>query len=304
MSFRTLVIDDDLAWQASISSKLRSENIDCHCVRSWVEGQQEFKKTEPKDQIDLLILDLFRKGESPPHGISLLEHLRSEGLVLPTIILTEQELSSSLTRRAFAEFHVEGVFRKEEITDRAFGALLRELRESANDIGKGGRQIIDSPAAQDPPTLARALAILEEFGTCASYLRTRRARGGTLKLESEADVQDVIFTMLKPSVPDLIPESPIQKVASRYVIQDFVTKQLQLVIEAKFVRDQKHATGITKELNDDIEMYQHDPNCQTLVFFVYDPQGLIRDRGDVKRHIEKIRTFGGRAVQYFLIVKP
>jgi hypothetical protein len=148
------------------------------------------------------------------------------------------------------------------------------------------------------------LAGLGEFIECVRYLNTRRSGGAILKLESEADVQDAIYIMLRPWVHDLIPESPGEREANRYTIKDFVSKKAKTIVEAKYIRDKEHGKSISKELHDDIENYRHHPDCRKLIFFVYDRDALIPDQGALKRQIETERTYGGVPFVCYLLVKP
>ncbi len=147
-------------------------------------------------------------------------------------------------------------------------------------------------------------AALEEFGECVRYINTRRGSGAILPLDSEASVQDAIYLMMRSWVPDLIPETPTDKVGNRYTVRDFFSRKLRLVIEAKFVRDKNHGRNIAKELHDDIEVYRHNPNCDTILFFIYDPDSHIPDSRELKRTIEQSRVYDGRPLTCFLVVKP
>jgi hypothetical protein len=83
-----------------------------------------------------------------------------------------------------------------------------------------------------------------------------------------------------------------------------VSRSLRLVIEAKFIRDADHGKAISKELHDDIEVYRHHPYCDTILFFVYDPDSLIPDQRELRRTIEQSRAYDGRPLVCKLIVKP
>jgi len=76
------------------------------------------------------------------------------------------------------------------------------------------------------------------------------------------------------------------------------------VVEAKFIRDADHGKGVSKELHDDIEVYRHNPHCDTIVFFIYDPNSLIPDQRELRRTIEQSRVYDGRPLACKLIVKP
>lgn len=161
-----------------------------------------------------------------------------------------------------------------------------------------------STAEAVPVDVGRILLALAEFMECVRYLNTRRS-STILTLDSEAAVQDAIYLMLRPWVLDLVPENPTERIAaSRYSIKDFVSRSAKAVIEAKFIRDASHAKNITKELHDDIEIYRSHPHCQNLIFFIYDPDALIPDKGALERQIVVTRTYDGVPLACHLIVKP
>jgi len=110
--------------------------------------------------------------------------------------------------------------------------------------------------------------------------------------------------MLRPWVRDLVPETPTDRIASRYTIKDFRSVSARAIVEAKFIRDRDHGRSITKELHDDIETYRSDPLCDHLVFFIYDPDVHIPDQTALRRQIEVKRTYGDRRLSCRLIVKP
>lgn len=150
----------------------------------------------------------------------------------------------------------------------------------------------------------KVVAALQEFSECVRYLNNRRSKGTVINIRSEADVQDAIYLMLRPWIHDLIWENPTDKVGSRYSIKDFLSKELNLVIEAKYVRDKKHGKEISAELHDDIETYRHHPHCSTIVFFIYDPETHIPDVPALKKHIESKRVYDGKQLTAYCIVKP
>lgn len=113
-----------------------------------------------------------------------------------------------------------------------------------------------------------------------------------------------MYLILRPWVPDLIPEAPTDKTGNRFTIRDFISRELRLVVEAKFVRDRNHGKYLSKELHDDIEVYRHNSWCDTILFFVYDPDSKIPDERELRRTIEQSRTYDGRPLTCVLIVKP
>jgi len=159
-------------------------------------------------------------------------------------------------------------------------------------------------SSQPSAGFASIVAALENFMECVRYLNTRRSGGAILSLESEADVQDAIYLMLRPWVADLVPEDPTGRIGNRYSIKDFMSVSAQTIVEAKFIRDKEHGKSITKELHDDIETYRHHHYCDNIIFFIYDLDTHIADFDALKRAIHAARIYDGHAVNVLLIVKP
>lgn len=177
----------------------------------------------------------------------------------------------------------------------ALGGLSR-LGSSASKAGV-------APA----PRVGPVLYALREFDACVRYLNTRRSAGAIINIESEADVQDVLYLLLRPWIVDLVYESPADKSGNRYVIKDFSSAAGCFVVDAKYVRNEEHGRLISKELHDDIEMYRTHPRCKDLVFFVYDPNALIPDQRALREAIEVERAYGPggeKVLRCHLIVKP
>jgi hypothetical protein len=148
------------------------------------------------------------------------------------------------------------------------------------------------------------ISALKQFMECVRYLNTRRSNGAKLNLEGEDDVQDAIYLMLRPWVTDLTHENPTDKIGNRFVIKDFISKSAKTVMEAKFIRDEAHGKQISKELHDDIEMYRHHPQCNYLIFFIYDPNSLIPDVAALTKEIESNRVYDNKTLCCYLVVRP
>ena len=67
--------------------------------------------------------------------------------------------------------------------------------------------------AEDRRDCRPIVVALEQFQESVRYLNTRRTTGAILRLESEADVQDALFLMLRPWIRELIPEDPNSRIA-------------------------------------------------------------------------------------------
>ncbi len=150
----------------------------------------------------------------------------------------------------------------------------------------------------------KIISALKQFMECVRYLNTRRSTGTKLNFEGEDDVQDAIFLMLRPWITDLVYENPTDKIGNRFVIKDFLIKSAKTVIEVKFIRDKNHGKNITKELHDDIETYRNHPQCEHLIFFIYDPNSLIPDIFALRKEIMIDRIYDGKTLHCHLIVRP
>lgn len=184
-------------------------------------------------------------------------------------------------------------------------SAVAQVREASQSLREFGPRVPASRAPSSPAlSVQTVVSALEQFQECIRYLNTRRSSGAVLNINAEPDVQDVVFLMLRPWITDLVPENPTDKVASRYSIKDFLSRQLQLVVEAKFIRDKKHGKEISKELHDDIEMYRNHHSCKNLVFFIYDRDALIPDVSALKKQIEGVRSYAASQLGVFCIIKP
>jgi hypothetical protein len=164
------------------------------------------------------------------------------------------------------------------------------------------------PLKKDPRghavSVGALLAALQSFTDIVRYLNTRRSTGAILELSNEAAVQDVLYLMLRPWILDLVPENPTDKVANRYSIKDFVSQSGRFVIEAKYVRNSDHGKSLAKEINDDIETYRYHHCCDDLIFFIYDPEGNIPDAAALERHLRTSRSYDGKTLRCYGVIKP
>ena len=186
---------------------------------------------------------------------------------------------------------------------------LSDLSSVASTLGGLSRlaSTVSGVGAVPAPGVGPVLLALREFDACVRYLNTRRSAGAIINIESEADVQDVLYLLLRPWVVDLTYESPADKSANRYVIKDFSSAAGRFVVDAKYVRNEEHGRLISKELHDDIEMYRTHPRCDDLIFFLYDPNALIPDQRALRDAIEVNRAYGPggeKLLRCHLVVKP
>jgi hypothetical protein len=152
---------------------------------------------------------------------------------------------------------------------------------------------------------SRLINVLGAFPTIVGYFKGRRLSSSLVSVESEADVQDLLFTMLKPMFPTLVYEEPTQKGAVGYSIGDFALPEMALIVEAKFVANRDRVKAVADEIAEDIWKYSNQTTCERIVFFVYDPHVLIPDReAFVRSNSPSDFAVRGRSIQVIVVIKP
>jgi hypothetical protein len=146
------------------------------------------------------------------------------------------------------------------------------------------------------------LVLLSAFPDCVGYSQNRRGRP-ILDLTNEAGVQDIVYFMLRPAIADLVPEQPVSDTVRQYSIEDYLSRNLGTVVEAKLVRTKAHGKGIRTELNDDVGKYKSDANCRHLIFFIYDPNKYIESPIGLKKAIEGIHVHNGKTLNVYCIIQ-
>ncbi len=150
--------------------------------------------------------------------------------------------------------------------------------------------------------LDNVIDLIDAFEDCVGYSNNRRSEV-ILDTSAEDGVQDLLYFMLKPYIFDLVPEQPVSNETRQYSIQDFRSKSLRTVIEAKKIRNKSHGKTIKKELNDDIGEYKHDEECDNLIFVIFDPEHFIESRSGLIRNFDGIHSHGSKSLFVKTIIK-
>jgi len=158
-----------------------------------------------------------------------------------------------------------------------------------------------------PQSRQTAVSLVEEccnhFGDAVRYLNARR-KVPSLAITSEAAVQDVLFLLLRPNIPDLAWENPNLKEAGRSWRPDFTSAAPSIAVDAKYVRDASHGRSIVRELDEDIAAAREAPCWQALFFFVYDPSLYLPDVKGLLLHCNGTHYHEGSSVCVRTIVFP
>ncbi|EJF8822134.1 malate dehydrogenase, partial [Salmonella enterica subsp. enterica serovar Infantis] len=108
----------------------------------------------------------------------------------------------------------------------------------------------------------------------------------------EYDVQDLVHALLTLHFDDIRPEEGSPSFAGSSSRQDFLLKKEKIVIEVKKTRRSLGANKIGEELLIDMARYRAHPDCETLVCFVYDPEGWVTNPKGVIDDLEGKDTEG------------
>jgi hypothetical protein len=135
--------------------------------------------------------------------------------------------------------------------------------------------------------VANVERLCERFHSIAREIRARHADRATLSVVDEYDVQDLFRGLLRIFFDDVRPEEWTPSYAGAAARMDFLIKHEHLVLETKMARKGLDAKKLGEELLGDIGRYSAHPDCETLLCFVYDPSGWIRNPAAIEGDLSK-----------------
>jgi hypothetical protein len=147
-----------------------------------------------------------------------------------------------------------------------------------------------TPPTQNPNPLDTVRLICRRFHGVASQLTARHQNRPTLKIGDEYDVQDLLHALLRLNFDDVIPEESTPSFGGGAARMDFLLKKEQIVVEPKMTRTDLRDKALSDQLIQDVARYSNHPDCRKLVFFVYDPQGFVKNPSGVISDIQKLST--------------
>ncbi|MEG0917679.1 MAG: hypothetical protein RSF68_11765 [Myroides sp.] len=148
--------------------------------------------------------------------------------------------------------------------------ILRSLIEDIN-LGLFENNI---PEVSFNPTNS-LLTILEKFHLVVRQLRNRYDSRNTLDVNDEYDVQNLLHSLLTLHFDDIRAEEWTPSYAGKSSRMDFLLKDYKIIIEVKKTRRNLRDREVGTQLIEDIARYKTHPDCETLICFVYDPEGLV-----------------------------
>ena len=128
--------------------------------------------------------------------------------------------------------------------------------------------------------------IFSKFQSIARKLRDRYDDRETLDVSDEYDVQDLLSALLVLYFDDIRLEEWTPSYAGKSARMDFLLKKEKIVIETKMTRKGLADKEIGDQLIVDIERYKEHPDCNTLICFIYDPDGRITNSRGLSEDLE------------------
>ncbi len=147
--------------------------------------------------------------------------------------------------------------------------------------------------------------MIDSFPASAGILAARARKRPPFEINDEYDVQDLFNALVRPGVPDIVPEDPTPKLAGKGSRLDFTSKATRLGFEVKHVKSAGHATTVREEILIDEASYLEHPYVDSVVAFIWDPHRYMPDaaRFVFERDLSQTVNVQGRTVQYIVRVR-
>lgn len=169
-----------------------------------------------------------------------------------------------------------------------YNSLIRHYKplfDAARDDLVHTAESADLPA--ETSALSLVLNILSKFPAFVRQLKERHDNRTTFEINDEYDVQDLVHALLILHFDDIREEEASPSFAGSSSRQDFLLKKERIVIEVKKTRKSLGASKIGEELIIDMARYREHPDCDTLICFVYDPEGRVKNPKGVISDLER-----------------
>ncbi len=128
--------------------------------------------------------------------------------------------------------------------------------------------------------------VFKRFHCVARQLQTRYDDRASLTIRDEYDVQDLLHALLYLFFDDIRAEEWTPSYAGASARMDFLLKDIKTVIEVKKTRENMTSKDLGNQLIVDIERYKVHPDCNNLVCFVYDPNGILGNPTGIIKDLE------------------
>jgi len=133
--------------------------------------------------------------------------------------------------------------------------------------------------AADP--LANLERLLRRLPRVIRQLRSRHINRPAFQVADERDLEDLLRTLLPIFFDDIRPESrtPAYDSGTR---TDFRLKPEGIVLTVKRAKSRDYEKQLGEQLQEDVTYHERDTSCKILIGFIHDPEGYLRDPGQLE----------------------
>jgi hypothetical protein len=118
--------------------------------------------------------------------------------------------------------------------------------------------------------------LLRRLPRVVRQLRSRCGDRPPFRVDDERDLEDLLRSLLPLRFDDVRPESRTPRYAS-CTRTDFLLAPEHLAVTAKYARPPLGEPQLAEQWREDVGYWRGQRNCRTLIGFVYDPEGQLRD---------------------------
>jgi hypothetical protein len=131
------------------------------------------------------------------------------------------------------------------------------------------------PAASPSP-LATLEGLLRRLPLVVRQLRVRQGDRPPFRVTDERDLEDLLRALLPLHFDDIRPQcrTPRYAPATR---TDFLLAPERIAVTAKLARPDMRESALAEQLREDAAHYRRERACRTLVSYIHDPEGLLRE---------------------------
>lgn len=160
-------------------------------------------------------------------------------------------------------------------------AMLVEIRDMPGFISSKQHEV----EVNNNNDYSRLMKLLSKFDLAARSLSQRRRGKQSFELRDEYDVQDILYTFLLAEFEDVRREEAVPSHAGSNSRLDFLLPEQGIGIEVKMASESLRDPKIGEQMLADKSRYKQHPQCQMLIFFVYDPNHFIKNHSALKKEI-------------------
>jgi hypothetical protein len=132
------------------------------------------------------------------------------------------------------------------------------------------------PAALAPPALACLETLLRRLPRAVRQLRVRHGDRPPFRVGDEKDLEDLLRALLPLHFDDVRPHARTPRYAAD-TCTDFLLAPERIAVTAKFARPDLRDAQLAGQFREDAAYYRAEGSCRTLVGYVHDPEGLVRE---------------------------